>query len=88
MIIEERDFRIIPINENSYFFDLELLKEVKGKSEIREEFKNVGYGLTLVNCIKKIVMFRISKKAEILSLQQFLTEYKKINDELVSRYNL
>ena len=87
MTIQDIDFKIIPINENSYFFDLELLKEVKGKVETREEFKNVGYGLTLENCIKKITMFRISKKQEIYTLQQFLTEYKKINDELISKYN-
>ena len=53
MIIEEKDFRLIPIKETSNLFDLELLKTVnKGKSTERQEFKNVAYGVTIESAIK------------------------------------
>ena len=48
MIIEEKDFRLTPVNDSSPMFDLELLHIVKPKGgEPREEFKVAGYGLAL-----------------------------------------
>ena len=39
MIIEEKDFKLIPISESSNFFDLELLYTIKPKGkEERQEF--------------------------------------------------
>ena len=42
MIIEESDFRLIPVKESGLLFDLELLKVInKGKENERTEFKKL-----------------------------------------------
>lgn len=78
MIIEEKDFRLTPISDGSPFYDLELLKVVKPKSgEVREEFQNAGYGITMEHAMRKIINYRISCKHESLSMKEYLSEYKK-----------
>ena len=82
MVIEEHDFKLIPCNESSSLFDLELLYIVnKGKSNERTEFRNSGYGLTLDSAIRKVIMSRIENKYNegAISLKVFLKDFK---DEL------
>lgn len=77
MIIEESDFRLEQINDTSDRFDLELLHTVnKGKSNEKQEFKNVAYGISLVGAMKRIILYRMNQKHETLSLKEFLKEYK------------
>lgn len=79
MTIEEADFRLTPCREASSHFDLELLYVVnKGKDNERTEFRNAGYGLSLVSAIRKITMSRIGNKygEGTISLKQFLEEFK------------
>ena len=46
MIIEEKDFRLVPISEDSALFDLSFKKIVdKGKVEEREEWGDPIYGI-------------------------------------------
>ena len=84
MIIEESDFRLIPIDESSPKFDLELLYTVRpnGK-EVRKEFKNVAYGRCLDHAIKKIAQYRVACKHEneVINL---LTYFKEFTEELNS----
>lgn len=80
MVIEEKDFRLIPCNEASMLFDIELLYVVnKGKANERTEFRNAGYGVSLENAIRKITMNRVgSKHVEgTITLAQFLQEFKE-----------
>ena len=85
MIIEEKDFRLIPVSETSPMFDLELLYTIrpKGKEE-RQEFKNVGYGMELETVIKKIAQYRVysKHKNESIKLLEYFTEFKKELDSL------
>lgn len=85
MIIEENDFRLIPISESSPLFDLEILYTVrpKGKEE-RQEFKNIAYGISLETAIKKIAQYRVSSnhKDESVKLLTYLAEFKKELDSL------
>lgn len=88
MTIEEQDFRLTPSsNTATDFWDLELLVTIKAKTENalpRQEFKNVGYGLTLVSAIKRICNYRIQHrhKQEAITLVQYLKEYIKLLKEL------
>lgn len=83
MIIEESDFKLIPVSESSSLFDLELLYTVnKGKSNERTEFRNAGYGFTLPSAIRKVIMNRIENKHESISLKTFLKEFKDEVDKL------
>ena len=82
MIIEETDFRLVPINDSSPLFDLELLYEIKPKGkESRLEFKNVAYGITLDYAIKKIAQYRASKNLDNTTLLEY---FKEFNNQLKS----
>lgn len=86
MIIEEKDFRLIPVSDSSTLFDLELLYTIKPKGkEIRQEFKNIAYGISLELAIKKVIQYRISCNHDIISLGNYLSEFKK---ELITIKNL
>ena len=85
MVIEEKDFRLTPVNDSSPMFDLELLHIVKPKGgEPREEFKVAGYGLPLDAAIRRIISFRIQSKRgdETISLKKYLENYKQIQKEI------
>lgn len=78
MTIEEKDFKLKPIDDNSPLFDVELLYVVKPRSgESRLEFKNVAYGCSLENAIKRIVHYRIccKHKDEAIKLKTYFDEY-------------
>lgn len=80
MVIEESDFRLIPVKESGLLFDLELLKVInKGKENERTEFKNIAYGITIESALKYIANARINAKYnDSISLKQYLQEYKDI----------
>ena len=85
MIIEEKDFRLTPIDDSTVRFDLELLYKVKPKGkESRLEFKNAGYGLSLENAIKEVAQYRIinNHKEEAITLVDYLEEFKQELDSL------
>lgn len=83
MIIEGEFYRIIPVNEYSNFYDLELLYEIKGKNP-RKEYKNVGYGKTLESTIQAIIQYYLSKKFEneVITLKTYLDEYKEVSNKI------
>ncbi len=90
MIIEESDFRLTPVSDNSPFWDLELLYTIKSRTGLKkQEFKNSGYGLTLNSAIKKIVSFRIQNKHsdEAITMKQYLDEYKNETKKLEELLN-
>lgn len=76
MIIQEDDFRLTPVSDNSTSFDLELLYTIKSKGEERDEFKTVAYGISLEYAIKQVIQYRLSKKYAVLDLRKYLEEYK------------
>lgn len=78
MIIEGKDYRLIPISDSSPKFDLELLYTVnpKGK-ESRVEFKNVAYGIGLNYAVNKIAHYRVhnNHKDEAITLCKYFNEF-------------
>ena len=85
MVIEERDFRLTPVNDSSLRYDLELLYKVQPKGrEARLEFKNVAYGISLEHAIKKIAQYRICcrHKEEAIQLLDYFREFKEELDSL------
>lgn len=84
MVIEEKDFRLIPIKDSGNMFDLELLRTVnKGKETERQEFKNVAYGVTIESAMRYIANARIAaNNPDTIDLKTYLEEYRKILDEI------
>ena len=89
MVIEGSFYRITPVNDTGNFFDLELLYDVGGKNP-RQEFKNAGYGRSLESTIDAIIRYGITKKFkdEIITLKQYLQEYKLLNKQLRNEISL
>lgn len=81
MVIQGDFFRLTPVHEHSLQFDLDLLYEIKGKNP-RKEYKNAGYGLPLETALKKCIQYAINQKFEVLSLKEYLDEYKKMQKEI------
>ena len=85
MKIEEKDFKLIPIDDSSPFFDLEVLYTVnKGKTNERQEFRNAAYGIPLESALQRIAQYRISKKfdEESIGIATYLNTYKDIIKEI------
>lgn len=85
MIIEEKDFRLIPVSETSELFDLEVIYTVnKGKENERKEFRNVAYGVPLESAIKRIATYRLNNKLgdDPIGLKVYLETYKDIVNEV------
>ena len=81
MIIQGDFYQIIPVNEHSLLFDLKLLYEIKGKNP-RKEYKDAGYGLNLHTAIRKCIQYAVCNKFEVLSLKEYLDEFKKMQQEI------
>ena len=84
MVIEEKDFRLTPINDCGDMFDLELLKTVnKGKETERQEFKVIAYGVRIDSALRYVANARIAEKHPgSIDLKTYLQEYRNIIDEL------
>lgn len=81
MVIEEKDFKMT--NSEGGLWDLELLYIVRPKGKpSREEFKVEGYGMTMVNCLKRVINYRLDKKQDVYTLKEYLRDYKKELDEI------
>ena len=81
MVIQGEFYQLIPVNEHSLLFDLKLLYKVKGKNP-RDEYKDAGYGLSLESALKKCVQYAISNKFEVLSLKEYLEEFRNMSNEI------
>lgn len=79
--IEGKFYRITPIDDNSKFFDLELLYKIKGKNP-REEFKVAAYGIPIESALERIISFAVNQKLEgVITIKQYLDEYKQQREQ-------
>ena len=81
MVIQGEFFQLTPVNEHSLLWDLKLLYKVGGKNP-REEYKEAGYGLTLDSALKKCINYAINQNFEVLSLKEYLDEFKRLTTEI------
>lgn len=84
MQIQGDFYRITSIDDSSPFWDLELLKTIKSKTNPRQAYVNAGYGLTLDSAIKRIIQFAISSKYDVLTLKDYLRAYKKLSESITN----
>lgn len=84
MQIQGDFYKITSLDDSSPFWDLELLKTIKSKTNPRQEYVNAGYGLTLDSAIKRIIQFAISSKYDVLTLKDYLRAYKKLSESITN----
>ena len=92
MIIENNDYILEQLSDNSILWDLTFPKIInKGKDNERVEFKDPLYGVTLDSAKKRIALFRVNKKLKgnvKISPEKFSVLYKEektiINEELIN----
>lgn len=86
MSIKDDDFILTPAsNDASPFWDLQLLVTIKPKDkEPRQEFKIMGYGMTLASAIRHIANYRVLHKNGdgVVSLKKYIEEYKTEIDKI------
>lgn len=85
MTIEEKFFKLKPIDECTPLFDLELLYQIKPRGgESRMEFKNAGYGLTLNTAIRKIAHYCVQQKHgdAAIKLKEYFLDFKTAIDDI------
>ena len=85
MIIQGSFYRIEPINDNSPLWDFYLLRQIKSKTNPREEFQLEGYGMPLVSAIVRIIRYAINSKYgldEITTLKEYLNVFKQVQEEI------
>lgn len=89
MTIEEEDF-ILEYDDNCDRFDLSLLyvKNAKDPTKRSEEFKIYGHSMILEHCLNKIINNRIAKHKNILTMQEYLTEYKAEREKIYESVSL
>ena len=87
MTIQGNFYRIEPINDNSPFYDLYLLRTIKSKTNPRDEFQLEGYGMPMEAVIGRIIRYAINSKFkdEIVTLENYLNVYKQIKEEITER---
>ena len=85
MTLVGTDYRLTPISDHSPFFDVEVLAMVapKGK-EKREEWKNIGYGMTFEHALKAISFYKINKlhKDEDISIKTYINDFRRLSKSL------
>ena len=84
MQIQGDFYKITSIDDSYPFWDLELLKTIKSKTNPRQEYVNAGYGLTLDSAIKRIIQFAISSKYDVLTLKDYLQAYNKLSKSITN----
>lgn len=83
MRIEEKDFAL-EYDDGCNRFDLYLLYVINAKSEEkrREEFKIYGHSMTLDSALSVVINLRLKNKFPVLSLKEYLKEYRSSVKEL------
>lgn len=89
MIIEYKDYRMVP-SINSAGFDLIRVVE-RTKKESTETYEGedmLGYDMKLESIVSTIIALEMKKNIKTVSLQEFLTEYKRQKEELMNYVKL
>ena len=79
MIITYLDYKLEQSEHAPSRFDL-IRKTIRTKRESEETYETddiVGHGYLLENAIENIIYLEIKKKNEILTLKEFLNEFRK-----------
>lgn len=86
MTIEEKDFVLEPVSNDSNLFDLRFYKKVKKRDtgKFETELGDPLYGLTLSSALQRIAMRRTAKKyeEENITLQTYLKALLRNQAEL------
>jgi len=84
MTIEQEDFRLTNDGLSNHW-DLEVLKTIRPKGgPERQEFQIIGYGYSFDNALRVVINYRLSKKKDVYTLEEYLQDYKKVKDSLTN----
>ncbi len=99
MRIQEPDFILEPVSDDSNFYNLIFYKRVKKRDtgQYETELGNPIYGITLSNALSRVAKSRTAKKyaESVISIKEYLRElnssYKEIvklcKDELPEKFD-
>lgn len=85
--IETENYILEQCEASSPFFDLKIklpIVDKKTKEVTRNDFKNVGYGMTLKSCLNKIILHEVEMTEDLENIEALLT---KIDNHMESVSN-
>jgi len=79
MTIQINEYLLVPSENALDRFDLnkKVIREKKVTKEKYESITNLGYAMTLQNCIKEIIAIKLDEDKSIVSLNEFVLAYEK-----------
>lgn len=89
MEIAYKNYRIVPCDNTPGSFDLReiVIRQKRDSYETYEGFNEYGYGMRFETIIKRIIDMEIAKNEKVLTLSEYIEEYRKITDEFISKLN-
>lgn len=78
MVIEQEDFKLIPISET--FYDL-WLRKIDKEGNFLNSYNKL-YGIPFDSALERISRYRLSIKHDILTIKEYLEGYKSILKEI------
>lgn len=90
-VITQGVFKLEQCSDDSIFWDLSQQCQVKHKDgSVTTEYKSRGYGLTLSQCINKIILIITSCKVGNtgVTFKEYLAIYKSVADEVIAKFSI
>jgi len=65
------------------------IKRINEKTQQQyDDELNIGYGMTFEHCVDRIAKDILADRGEVLTLRQYISEYRKIKDEILEVANI
>lgn len=89
-IIIEGAFKLEQCGDDSLFWDLSQRTNVKHKDgSVTSEYKIRGYGMTLSQCVNKIIIILTSHRCKNISkFKEYLETYKEVATEVMDKFSI
>ncbi|MFA5582750.1 MAG: hypothetical protein WDA09_00935 [Bacteriovoracaceae bacterium] len=86
MEISYKEYRMVPSENAPGKFDLNEIVErkTKGTGQLYQSFNNHGYGMSLERCMIYIITLELNKKKSVVSIGEYIKEFKEERDVIIS----
>lgn len=90
MDIKIKEFLLTPSLNSPTRFDLqrEITRTKRESTETYRALEDLGYGMSLPSCIEHIISIKLTEKEDIVTLKEFITEYKNERDLILKETDL
>lgn len=89
-VIKEGAFKLEQCGDDSNFWDLYQLSNVKHKDgSVTSEYKIRGYGIPLSGCVNRIILILTNHRCKNVStFKEYLTMYNDVAREVIDKFSI